>query len=364
MITLKDFEHLRQDPMVKFKTETINGQNFTIICYMIADQDFWKKPMATDCRGIVFDEKSGFCKVRPLHKFFNVGERQETQQHILDFNHASYFEKRDGSMLTPMLLGGKIFWKTKKSFTSEVAISAAKNASPKLEEFCRQMIYGGFTPIFEYTDQQHQIVIDYGDTPKFVLLAARNIYNGIYMPFDSLKHHALMHGIELIGKYPNMTPEAMFEEMKTIKNFEGYVVHLSNGQWVKQKSDWYLKNHVIMTSLRERDCAQAVIDETIDDLKSSVSIEGKDIQPLVDIETKVVQEIDTIKVKTELLLKEIKAFSDRKSAAVAHSKNENFSLAMKLYDGKEPDFKKAWVSRHLKDYSLKTVYNKSFGSDE
>jgi RNA ligase len=362
MIKLSDFNHLRSDPRIKFKEETINNEQLTIICYMIADSELWKDPVAGECRGIVFNSK-GECICWPLHKFFNIGERPETQQNVLDFEGAVMLEKRDGSMLTPVLVNEKLVWKTKKSFTSDVAISASKNAPENVTRLSKLLLGQGFTPIFEYTDSQHQIVIDYGVHPAFVLLHARNMYSGEYMNRTQLQQLARTYNVPLIGVYEGK-PHKLIAELDTMKNFEGYVVIHSNGQWTKAKSKWYLLNHRIMTELRERDVALAVLEETVDDIKSLIVSEGKDINPIIDIEKRVMLQLqDTLKGSRDLC-ELLKQEPSRKDAALKYQKDPLFSLAMKLYVGSEPDWKKHWRANHHKNYTLRVIYNQHFSGDE
>lgn len=362
MITLKDFDHLRDDPRVRFKSEIVNGRDLTIISYMIADAEFWDLPLAKECRGITFDTQTGECVCLPFEKFFNVGERPETQRDKLDFTNIEILEKRDGSMLTPVLLNDRIFWKTKKSFFSEVAISAANSADPDLELFCREMIEMDYTPIFEFTHPDHRIVLDYGTKPSFTLLALRNIRFGFYVSYDIMFKIASLYNIYCISKF-DITPMEMFDQMATLTQFEGYVVVLDKNNRVKQKTDWYFRMHVLVTQMRERDVAEAVAKETIDDIKSALVAEGKDLTPILEIEQRVVSEIEDIRLKTEELFAKIKVCDTRKDAALAYSKDPNFGLAMKMYDGREPDYVNAWTIRELKNVSLRCIYNASFGGD-
>lgn len=52
MFYLHDFDHLRNDPRVAFKTENVNGKDVVIVTYMIADNDFWEQPLALEARGV------------------------------------------------------------------------------------------------------------------------------------------------------------------------------------------------------------------------------------------------------------------------------------------------------------------------
>ena len=51
-----------------------------------------------ECRGIIFDSNTGDIIRRPFHKFFNVNEREETQDHVIDLSRPhAILEKLDGS---------------------------------------------------------------------------------------------------------------------------------------------------------------------------------------------------------------------------------------------------------------------------
>ncbi len=359
MFCLSDFEHFRADPRVAFKIETVNGKDVVIVSYMIADKDFWNQDLALETRGAVFCAETGVCLSRPFEKFFNVGEREDTQVNRLNFEGMRVFEKRDGSMITPARINGKIFLKTKKSFFSDVAQVANASATPELLKFCEIYIDQGITPIFEFTHPDCKIVLDYGNEPEFVLLAGRRIDTGDYVDINSLAPITKSHGIPVIKEF-FFSVNDIFKQMKTLTNFEGYVLELADGRRVKIKTEWYLRNHRAKTDLRVRDVAEAVADETVDDIKSALSLDGNDLTPIEEIEKMVVSEIDHIRQDTEELLNLIRLQPSRKEAAAKFSNNENFGLAMKLLDGKEVDFAKTWKARRLKQIPLCSVYNKNF----
>jgi tRNA splicing ligase len=103
-------DHLRDNKMIAFKTESVAGKDVIIVSYMIGNKELWDDPLARECRGITFDAETGDCICTPFEKFFNVGEREETQEHVLPWNNIKHvYEKRDGSMLTPVLIDGKVF---------------------------------------------------------------------------------------------------------------------------------------------------------------------------------------------------------------------------------------------------------------
>ena len=147
-------------------------------------------------------------------------------------------------------------------------------------------------------------------------------------------------------------------------DFEGYVIRHPNGLWTKAKSNWYLINHRLMTELRERDIALAVADECVDDIKSAVTAQGLSIDPILEIEQRVIGQLEALIKHSESLLDLIKAEPTQKDAALKYKHHPYFSLAMILYKDKEPNYVDFWKKHYLKvDYSLKVVYNQNFSGD-
>jgi RNA ligase len=326
---------------------------------MIADDKLWDIPYATECRGITFDA-SGNCICLPFHKFFNINERESTQIDKLSFDNSLLLEKRDGSMVTPVLIDDHLYWKTKKSFYSDVAVTAASFAPENIKRLSFHLLRKNITPIFEFTHPNFRIVLDYGSYPHFVLLNARDISSGKYIARSELEIIAKAYNVELIRKF-DIDPHKAIEELSTIKNFEGYVIIHKDSVWTKAKSKWYLLNHRIMTELRTRDVALAVIEETVDDMKSLLVSEGKDIAPILEIEKLVNDQFEKIINNTNVLVDLMQREVSRKDAALKYKSDEYFSLAMALYSNKEPDFKKFWKNKHLKvDFDLSVVYNPMF----
>lgn len=352
---LQDLDHLRNDKRIRFSEETVNGETVTIVCYMVADTTLWQIPLAIECRGAVFNS-SGDCISRPFHKFFNVGENESTQLHNLP-QLTEVLEKRDGSMIVPVLVGGQIAWKTKKSFYSDVAVEAAKNVPENVRCFSKEYVDAGFTPVFEYTSEQNRIVLDYGSEPKFVLLALRNNDTGVYVSYETMSGLVEEFGVEVIKKY-DLTIQDCLEQSKTLENFEGWCLRDSvTGFYVKQKTEWYLRNHRARTELRERDVADMVIEETIDDIKSALSLDGFDLAPVEEIERRVSGEISEVRYFVETTIGDIEDITDFKGIALKFKDYTTFGLIMAQVRGKEPDYKKYWVQNFRENYSLKTVYS-------
>ena len=183
------------------------------------------------------------------------------------------------------------------------------------------------------------------------------------MPYCACLQIANQLGVECIDRHYG-EPAALLDSLKTAVNTEGYIIYHKNGMKTKVKCPWYTINHRIMTELRERDIALAVIEETIDDMKAALVTQGKDLAPVLAIEDAVIFQLEGIMIETQQLCDKLKQFPSRKEAAAVYHKHPLFSLAMALYDGKDPDYKQFWKKHQLKvNYSLRVVYNQTFGSE-
>ena len=360
---LSDFDHLRAENKVRFIEEIVAGQKVTTVAYMIADADFWKLPMALECRGSVFDE-SGKCISRTFPKFFNLNENEQTQYHNLDFTGAIFFNKKDGSMITSIVIDGNVYLKTKKSFYSDVAIDAQKNLDADTETFTIWLSGYGLTPIYEYTSPDNKVVINYGDTPAFTLLAVVDNETGKYLehyilieliterfPFGGLK-------IPIIETY-DITIEEALSQREYLEGIEGWVCLLQDGTRVKIKTEWYRRNHHLQTDLTYRDIAEMVADETLDDMKAEIAAEGINLDIILQIEKEVTNAILTIIDDVEKLVSIADGWTD-KETALMYSKHWLFSLLMKQRNKKEPAYGEFWKKRFLKNYSTRSIYNKNF----
>lgn len=363
-LKLSDFDQLGDDKRIKFKVEDVDGSKFTIVSYMIADADLWQKPFALETRGVTFNE-DGQCVSRPFEKFFSIGENKDTQLDIIERVGVQHvFEKRDGSMITPVLVGNnKIRLKTKKSFFSDVANLANEMMNDNLHNFCDYLLTKcpeSLTPIFEFTVPENRVVIDYGRSQPFTVLAIRKTVSGEYIHHDIVKTIAEQFSIPVVEEFFLSVPD-IFDICKTKTDFEGFVLLLRDGTRVKIKTDWYIRNHKIKTNLRVRDVAEMVVKETIDELKTVVSAEGLDLAPVLEIEKSVVKELSGIRNYVESIVDNIPIDATAKEIATSHLKNDPFFNAiMCVWRGKEPDYIRIWEKMFLSNYSLDSIYNWNF----
>lgn len=359
---LSDLEHLINNPMIRFKEELVKGHSFTIVSYMIGNSDLWKIPMTLECRGHTYNTLTGECVCAPFSKFFNVNEREDTQRDEIQNLVMECQEKRDGSMILPVLVNDEVLFKTKKTFFSDVANLTNKVCPDNVKAFCKRLLKAGVTPIFEFNHPDCRIVLDYGSEPQFTLLAIRNFETGQFYSYDETLNiiHNLDYDISLVERY-NKSWDEIISDVNNFTDIEGYVLLLSDGRRVKIKTKWYLELHRTMTELRVRDVAEMVADETVDDCKSLLSSQGKDLKPIENIDKQVTEQISEIRARVEYLVSQYSG-QDFKSIAIdLKSKNEPvFGLVMYAVRGKEPDYVDYWKNNFLKEYSLRGVYNSNF----
>lgn len=325
----------------------------TVVCYMISDEDTfggehaeWKR----ECRGITFD-KRGKIAARPLHKFFNVGERPETQATLLDWGTVSrVMSKRDGSMIHPVIVGPKAFMKSKKSFESDVAqaANALMEKNRNVWHFCWDTLINGYTPIFEYTAPNARIVINYGSEPELQLLHVRHTIRGDYMPKEVVKSWAKDYNISVVEDFEREVGQDFLVEMQNETDVEGYVFQFSSGDMVKAKTPWYLELHHAVTFQTYRSIAEMVLGETLDDYKSYLSQVGGSMDVVHQIEHQVVSEINEIQKEVDEVFEVVKN-RVRKEVAIEYNKHRYFKLIMDKYSGKEINYKDFYRKAFLKE---------------
>jgi RNA ligase len=241
------------------------------------DAGYARATVLREARGLIFCSKTGELLSRPFHKFFNLGEREDTMEIDLSKPHV-IMEKLDGSMIRPLSLsrgpnhdGHVIRWATKMGVT-DVAMQAeefvAKN--PQYTAFADAALEGGYTPIFEWCSRQQRIVIDYPED-KLVLLAMRENFTGRYMDRKGLVALGKLWNIPVVNVLDMTDPvpsqEELVEMIRSMFDMEGVVVQFANGHMVKIKADQYVALHRAKSLLEnERDVVGLVLDEKVDDL--------------------------------------------------------------------------------------------------
>jgi RNA ligase len=268
-------------------------EGYTVINYNVMMADTFDCPIRRECRGIIFDTATGDIIRRPFHKFFNVNEREETQDHVVDLSRDHYIlEKLDGSMIAPFFvttdefvekLGGgyykkKLIWGTKMGATDvakPVEEFVARN--PEYITFADECIDNGWTPIFEWCSRKQRIVLDYFHD-QLVLTGLRNMKTGAYALHANLEEIGKAYSIPVVNEFATNTDmKAFLEYVRDLEDVEGFVVRFSDGHMLKLKCQWYLQIHKAKEAiLQDRNIVELILDEKLDDIKAHLPAEDRD----------------------------------------------------------------------------------------
>lgn len=344
---------LRNKKEIKLKKEMVDGKEVGIISYAIEKDDTFNSPISRECRGIVFDMKTGECICRPFHKFFNVNQKAETQIDKIDWSGISYIgTKYDGSLLMPVLINDKIFWKTKKSFYSEVAIKATKVWNEKykgssLEHNIILDLKAGLTPLFEFVDKDVPIVIKVKES-DFILLSLRDIKSGEYYFFNH--HNHLKESFNSLENFINTIKEE--------EGTEGYVI--SDGENIyKVKTQWYLERHRMLSKYTINSILDLYINDAIDDFIAELYTfnyveKAKMLEKFRDEFTNWILNIEEV---AQSKLEELKKKYKRTELRIQISQMTNSALMFNLLDGKDVTmFLKKKMRDHFKDVYKNKIF--------
>jgi len=224
-----------------------------------------------ECRGMLF-YKDGSLMSRRLHKFFNVNERDETQENQIDWSAPHVIlEKLDGSMITPVFTAAGIRWGTKMGIT-DVSMGAELFVANHVnyERAAKAMQDLDKTMVFEWCSRKQRIVIDY-PTDRLVLIAIRNNVNGSYDSYETMQAVAAEYDLDIVRAYEGTAANMamLIAETRETEGMEGWIIRFDNGQMLKVKGDWYCRIHKTKDNITmEKNVIDLIVNEKLDDTKS------------------------------------------------------------------------------------------------
>lgn len=254
------------------------SEGFTVIQYQVAFEDTF--PPVTDYgsavlrefRGIKFCSVTGKILARPYHKFFNIGERDESLPGEIDITKPHVvMDKLDGSMVHPIRThDGWLHWCTKMGVTdtSKAAVNTAM--TPAHMDFANAAIDAGYTPIFEFVspDPKHRIVLEY-DRPQLILTGIRHMTDGVYTPINSLIFKvASSAGIPVVKTFdPSNDLNDTINHVRSTEGTEGIVMAFGSGEMYKVKSEEYVRVHRVKATVYcPHLLTQCVMNNELDDI--------------------------------------------------------------------------------------------------
>lgn len=244
------------------RTVAPGGFNIHAIDYNYITDNTFNHPLLLECRGLLFDDRGNLI-ARPLHKFFNLGERP-LQDRCLPTAPGAFaiHEKLHGSLVTlAPLAGGGATLCTRAGRTPLAAhIEQAMDArEPQLMKRLRQLSLTA-TPSLEYVAPDNRIVVNY-EKPELLLLALRHRSTGAYLPLPADIPQAPVHPADI----------SLAQLAQSIRNDttdrEGVLVTFPCGHRLKIKTTRYTRVHTASSHLSlEKNALSLILRGQTDDL--------------------------------------------------------------------------------------------------
>jgi RNA ligase len=249
--------------------------DYVVVNYNVAFTDTFKLDKQTpaslqasalrrECRGLIFKQSTGELISRPYHKFFNLGEREETQLQAINFDQPHFvMEKTDGSMIRLIETNGDYRLATKAGVTDTSEL-AEKYINEYQLEFMIDQYREGKTVLLEFVAPDNRIVVDYPE-PAFYLTAIRDNVSGVYLPLVGSQFFEKPK--LFMGVTQDNDANSLVENVVNKKNEEGVVIRFDDGHMVKLKNSWYLRIHKAKELiLFDHKLAELILEQKIDDI--------------------------------------------------------------------------------------------------
>jgi len=327
----------------------VNGHRVAMFNYLLAGYSDFVAHNAFELRGLTFIQNadgSWSDGQLHLHKFFNLN--QSADYMLTDVQHKdllAVYDKLDGSMIRFVSIGGQVFAKTKMSFVSDQAVAAQAiyDSNVQIRSFVDWALSNGLAPIFEYVSPHNRIVVGY-DFSDLVLLAVRNNQSGAYLNVNSF---ASAWGLRVADTF-SMSFSDVLSAIDSRQDIEGFVLHFADGQMMKVKTSWYLKNHRLLTVdvASTHFLVGCVLDDTIDDVLAAVPLDQKVVRNyILDVTQKVSRFVND---KVARISSIVASFDgDRKAFALQHKSDVDFHLIMKSLGNSSRDGILSVVKDHV-----------------
>lgn len=299
MSTFPEIYHIDQVlPSVEGREDFIHGvrDGYQFLDYAVTFPDTFLDPweaglshdevhrrlLRLECRGIKF-YPDGYLAARPFHKFFNIGEKEWTQPHVIDWSEKFViFEKLDGSMIHPLWLDGEMYFATRMGITEIAEDAKAYALSVANRDYyglCKVCDYNECTPLFEWctSDPYKRIVIKHPED-KLILTAIRFNRSGQYASRAAVEELGKQFCIPVVEQYVGDWGgiERFLAHTKALVDSEGYVIDF-DGTKYKTKGDWYLAIHRAKDAIQfEKDVVSLIIEGKLDDILPSLLEEDRD----------------------------------------------------------------------------------------
>ena len=251
---------------------------YSVVNYMVSLEETFRwdsddpvgSTVRRECRGLIFN-REGELVSRPYHKFFNVGEKEETQLNKVNlYEPHVVLEKLDGSMIRPIPTPEGFRLATKAGVT-DVAMNAEVFIAdkPHYATFIRKCFQRNTTPIFEWCSRANRIVVDYPED-QLILTGIRDNDTGEYVQYEIMKSYATAWNIPVVQAVDGLAVQNIDLFVKQVREWddgEGIVLRFDTGHMVKVKADDYVLRHKSKDAInQEKNVIQTILEDAVDDL--------------------------------------------------------------------------------------------------
>lgn len=222
-----------------------------------------------ECRGLVFSSE-GELLGRRYPKFFNVGERPETDLTAVDWRCLeSADEKLDGSMMSPVILGGHLRLLSRRGL-SDVASVAERAMLGGHVALAREALAQDISPIFEFLSPAMRIVLRY-EAEALVLTGMRRHHDGGFLSRNDLEAAGRQFRVP-VGPRASFNGDDPLLSLRGVRDNhsgEGVVLRLTDGTLLKIKTKRYAGLHDATWLLtKEQEIWRAFAEDRVDDASS------------------------------------------------------------------------------------------------
>ena len=249
---------------------------FDVVDYHMMDSHTFKDDdpdmaaIRRECRGLLF-HKDGRIARRGFHKFFNIGETDETFPENIDLSDGYLLlEKLDGSMIAPFVSEtlGAIYWASMRGSYPYHERLAGLYDGTSYAKFVEALAKQHATAIFEFCSPENRVVVEYSE-PQMTLLAIRDLYSGRYFDRVQLETLSQEFNVPLVQPLGHKAVSAgeLITELASLKDMEGAVLWMDGRPLAKFKGEWYLQLHKLLGYFKyEKDIARLILSGNSDDL--------------------------------------------------------------------------------------------------
>ena len=326
------------------KDLTFNNKEIAIYHYKQGNFEEFEKFNAWELRALTFVKNGkNWERFLGIHKFFELNQAPGWMvEDLIDKKVIKVQEKIDGTLVQPILIDGKVYFKSKLRFDSFQAKRAQEiyENNKNLKNYIDKKLNEGKIPLFEYFSPRTQVVMDYKEE-RLVLIQLRNLKTGEYdLNFEE---EAKEYNIEFAPICEPKPLKDYLEERNVCVSKEGWVMIFEDMKFVKVKTNEYLKRHKILGDLKENIIISNILDKNINQIKNILNKESEKYQFIEEVETQFNKKYKELENKIKKALKMTKKETQKK---FGNDPNYEIIAICKKRNSIEP--LKTWVKDHTK----------------